>query len=443
MLSRIARTLWGDISRQELKKFGLLSLIFFFIIGSYWMLKVMKNSLFMHLVGPQGLPYAKMVSIVSLIVLLLFYNKLIDIFEKTKLLYIISIFYGFLYLIISVLLTHPTIGIENTAAGNDRILGWVIYVAIESFGSIVVALFWSFVATIMDPTSGKRGYPIIVAGAQLGSIFTTFFLMTQTSRFGVPLLMAMAACCVLLVPLMVKIFHTHHYEAVSNAEQKYEKKIDSKDSKKSTGMIEGLRLIGSHTYLLGILVVSTAYEMIGVLFELQMEYSAKAALNSLEKVTEFLGFYGLMMNGISFLFALIGTSFFMRRFGLTACLVLYPIFIACMVSFSWVFPGLWMFFTASILIKGFGYALNNPCKEIMYIPTSNDIKFKAKSWIDVQGNRSAKSVGAAIAAIFPIASQLLLYGSIISLGIIGFWVPIALFVGRKHQNLVQNNQIVS
>jgi len=434
MLSRIARTLWGDISREEFKKFGLLALIFFFIIGSYWMLRVIKDSLFMHLVGPQGLPYAKMVSIVSLIVLVLFYNKLVDIFEKKKLLYIISGFYGCLFIIISILLTHPTIGIANTVSGNDRILGWVIYVAIESFGSIVVALFWSFVASVMDPVSAKRGYPIIIAGAQLGSVFTTFLVMTQTSRLGVPVLMGMAACCVLLVPVMVRIFHAHHYEVASI--------FEPKESKKSTGMIEGLRLIGSHAYLLGILVVSTVYEIIAVLFEFQMKYTAKASLGSLEKVTEFLGFYGLTMNIVSFLFALIGTSFFIRNFGLTVCLILYPLFIAGMVCFSWSFPGLWVFMTTCVAIKGIGYALNNPCKEIMYIPTSRDVKFKAKSWIDVQGSRSAKSFGAGIAAVFPIASELLVYGSVISLGIIALWLPVAVFVGRKNQTLVQNNQII-
>lgn len=74
----------------------------------------------------------------------------------------------------------------------------------------------------------------------------------------------------------------------------------------------------------------------------------------------------------------------------------------------------------------------------MYIPTSKDVKCKAKSWIDVQGSRSSKALGAGIVALSP----LIAFSSIISLGIIGLWVPIALFVGRTNNKLVEENRII-
>ena len=49
-----------------------------------------------------------------------------------------------------------------------------------------------------------------------------------------------------------------------------------------------------------------------------------------------------------------------------------------------------------VTLKGLSYALNNPCKEVMYIPTSKDAKFKTKSFIDMFGSRSAKMSGAQI-----------------------------------------------
>lgn len=33
---------------------------------------------------------------------------------------------------------------------------------------------------------------------------------------------------------------------------------------------------------------------------------------------------------------------------------------------------------ALILLKGFSYSLNNPCKEILYQPTNSAVKFKSK-----------------------------------------------------------------
>lgn len=35
-------------------------------------------------------------------------------------------------------------------------------------------------------------------------------------------------------------------------------------------------------------------------------------------------------------------------------------------------------FLAMILLKGFSYSLNNPCKEILYQPTNSAVKFKCK-----------------------------------------------------------------
>lgn len=435
MLSRLVRALWGTISAEELKKFGLLSGVLFFIIGAYWMLREMKNALFMHMVGPASLPYAKMSSLILLVILLLFYNKLIDLFSKTTLVYLMTGLYGSLFVLFSYLLTHPHIGIVNTAASNDRIFGWIMYMTIESFGSIVVALFWSFVASTMDPESAKRGYPVIVSGAQLGSILGSVLIMTQATRLGLPILMLIAAMSVLFVAVMIKIFAQHHYEVTPKLPGAHEQKED-------TGVIEGLKLIVTRSYLLGILVVSTVYEIISVILEYQMHYTAKHTLGSLEKVTEFLGFFGLLTNILSFTFAFLGTSFFIRKLGLTSCLVMYPIMIGLLVCSAWAYPVLWTFLVAVVALKGLSYALNNPCKEIMYIPTSRDVKFKAKSWIDVQGGRSVKGIGAGILAMFPVMSELLIYGSIISLAIVGCWIPVALFVGRKNSKLVRDGHII-
>ena len=44
-------------------------------------------------------------------------------------------------------------------------------------------------------------------------------------------------------------------------------------------------------------------------------------------------------------------------------------------------------------IKGLSYALQSPSREMLYIVTTDAIKFKAKSWIDVFGGHAAKALG--------------------------------------------------
>ena len=78
----------------------------------------------------------------------------------------------------------------------------------------------------------------------------------------------------------------------------------------------------------------------------------------------------------------------------------------------------------------------------MYIPTSKDVKFKAKGWIDIFGGRTAKGAGSGINALFTEMSTLMVWGSVISLGIIAIWIPIAFYVGRTNNKLVEEHKII-
>jgi AAA family ATP:ADP antiporter len=140
----------------------------------------------------------------------------------------------------------------------------------------------------------------------------------------------------------------------------------------------------------------------------------------------------------------------MRKWGLTFCIVSFPItvgFVVLLVYFSASIAGsnqVWLFFTAMIVIRCFTYALNNPAKEIMYIPTSKDMKFKTKSWIDMFGSRSMKATGSIINNTFKESpSALLAYGTILSLAVVLIWIFIAAYVGRTFAQLKAENKILS
>lgn len=435
MISAICRTLWGDVSQEEAKKFGLLSAVFFFIIGTYWLMRSLKEAIFLNTVGPVYLPYAKIASLVGLVLVLMVYAKLVDMLEKHRLVYLLCAVYSLAFIAISYCLADPIMGFANTALDKSRLIGWLAYFAIESSGTLIIALFWSFVASSVDPKSAKKGYPIILAGAQIGSIGGAY-LASNAEFFGLSTLISLGAASLIIVPFMIRFFMYHHPDPISAVPA---------HAKKSTGALEGLRLLLSKPYLMGILVVGTIYEVIGEILNLQMKLLANDVYPSAEKLAGFMGTFGVAVNILSLFFAFVGTSFFIRNFGITFCLVMYPVTIASAIIFAWTFNGLWFFFAAMVALKGLSYAFNNPCKELMYIPTSKDIKFKAKSWMDGFGGRSAKAVGASVVAAFPMVQQfisMISYGSAVSLGIIAFWIPVAFFVGRTNSKLVEEGNII-
>lgn len=96
-----------------------------------------------------------------------------------------------------------------------------------------------------------------------------------------------------------------------------------------------------------------------------------------------------------------------------------------------------------MIAKGLGYAVNSPVKEMMYIPTSKDVKYKTKGFTDVFGGRMAKMGGSRITDAFKHnMSDLMVYGTLWSLGISIVWIGAALYVGKKNAQLVRDNEIV-
>ncbi len=453
MFSRIIKGLYGDISPQEVQKFSLLSLIFFFTIGTYWMLRPLKDGIFSQIVGIDQQPNAKILSVVVILFMVLIYSKLVDKYEKHQLFYIIGGFYTVVFLLITFFLGHGTIGLPNDLVNSNRMFGWITYFSIESFGSLIVALFWSFVASITDAKSAKRGFSLIIGGAQIGSIAGTYASSFARTEGLMQFFFLMAAFGVVAIMLMIRYFMAviPKSELVGNVTSSKKQKAKGK-----TGFLEGIRLIMTKPYIFGIFVVATLYEVIATIIDFQMKKMATGIYGKGPGLTQFLAYFGLATNTLALVMALLGTSYLMRRFGLTFCLLTFPAVLGSAVTYLYYVARfttpspeelLWLTFGVMIVAKGLSYALNNPSKEMMYIPTSKDVKYKAKSWIDMFGNRAAKATGATVnnallGAVATTPALMLQSGAVISLAIIVIWVFAATNVGRTFNKLTKEGKIV-
>ena len=125
MLPGFLRALWGDLTKKELKKFALLSCAITIILGNYWMLRVMKTPIFDDLVGMKFQPYAKMASIAVVAVVILIYSKLVDIFHKHTLFYIICSTYSALFFFLGFATSHPEMFALSTSSPLYPLVHWM------------------------------------------------------------------------------------------------------------------------------------------------------------------------------------------------------------------------------------------------------------------------------------------------------------------------------
>lgn len=457
MITSVIQFFYPDIKKQDITKVTLLGVAFLFTIGAYWLLRLLKDAVLYKLAFPVSLgfssdegrlwvPVVKTISPWLVLVVVAIYTKLVDMFEKYKLFYIIVSFYTVVFAAIgTVLWTQATYGDVFVGATILKYTGIGGYLLTESFGSVVVALFWSFTISSTTSEQAKSSFPFIVALGQLGSIGGSSLMLIKDLPTWPLYIVAVA----FLLGIMLTI---KYLIATVPAEQM---KSDKAEKKKAPDMLGGLRLLVTKPYLMGVLVVSTFYEIAGTIVDYQMK--SQASIISGINFNWFLGVFGVSVNILAFAMALLGTSKLMKKYGIRICLLVYPIsFAIALVALYGYYTHqpvpinlLWATFGVMLIVKAASYAVNNPVKEMMYIPTSKDAKFKAKGIVDMLGNRTAKMSGAQIGGALnvkgnPLLSiqNLMLYGSLIGLGIIGLWMIAAVYVGNKNKQLVDSGQIV-
>eukprot|EP00606_Chrysophyceae_sp_TOSAG23-5_P001634 GSChrysophyteH2.ASY1.ANO1.1409.1 assembled CDS len=323
----------------------------FFVVGGYWLLRSLKDPIISAIDGVECIPMAKIVSLVAVFGLVIVYNKLLDVLPKHHLFYGMGVVYGVLFGIMGLLLYHPTIGLPNTEADSSRWLGWVSYVTIETFGSMVVQCYWALV------------------NASVGSILGPS-LATHADTFGIPFLY-LCGSGTMFCMVTAMYFYVARF------------------GPQKGGILEGFYLLYQHEFVQGIFFISSLFMVNLTVIDYMMKVLALERYHGMypdnpqaagRNFASFMGYFGQTTNGISFL----------------ATLLAFPVLLGVCSTMVWISPTIWVVFGVMMLIKGMSYALNNPTKEILYQATSSSVKFKCKSWIDTFGQRSAKALGSLI-----------------------------------------------
>lgn len=443
---KIFQRLYGDLPYKERLRALWLAGTLFFIIGGYWLLRSLKDPIVSAILGVEYIPKCKMMSLVVVFVLVFIYNKLLDIFPKHQLFYIVGGFYAIVFGIISLMLSDPNMGIQNTVTSPYRYLGWVSYCTIESFGSICISLFWAFVNSTMNFEGAKSAYGIIIAGSQVGSILGPTIAANFVNTVGVAKLYSAGAVSMGMMVIMM-----WSYVNIFGLPESLEQEKSGK-KEKNAGVLEGFRLFLKYEYVRGIFYLSCLFMVEVTILDYMMKVLARKSFDdkfpddtvaATRAFAAFMGLFGQVTNTISFTFSLLGTSIVIRRLGLRKTLLAFPFLCLCVVLMVIAMPTLWTIFGAMILLKGFSYSLNNPCKEMLYQPTSTDVRFKSKSWIDIFGARGSKATGSIVTNTFASSvTGLVHYGGGVAVCASLFLMYIARQMGALFEEYTESGHVV-
>lgn len=228
-------------------------------------------------------------------------------------------------------------------------------------------------------------------------------------------------------------------------------------------LLGGLFLIFRYEYLKLVLAVSVLYEIaltcmhyelnligldrFGVGVNLQDESNLNVpSSQKAGRITfiQFMGWYGQTVNVISLFLSFYAFPRLIKHYGLSTTIRIFPTFLLVVTICAFViFPhNLYFLFIALSICKALTYSVHDPSEEVLYMPTSDVVKFKAKFWIDVVGQRVAKAIGSAINNFAGSIDGIVKYGSLPSIvASIALWLA-CYQVGILFDELIKSGDVV-
>ncbi|MDR0625386.1 MAG: hypothetical protein LBF72_02990 [Holosporales bacterium] len=454
-LMKICKFNFGEFEEQEFRKFLRMGMIFMLIIGFYWSLRPLKDSVFMQLVGKLWLPYAKTVSVLFMLPFVAFYTTLVGKYSKEKVLMTMPAVYAVLVLVFAVFIFLAQSKI-CTIKFVTYTVGYLWYFFVESFGSVVIALFWAFAADTTDPKTAKRGFPFVYAMGQFGGVLFPYVICSipywcnfTTDLASLLVLGGMALCIPLLVKYFIKatpkeLLTSFEKGAVDSAKQQKPKKGEAK-------FTEGLRLLFSHKYLICIFAANFIFEFIVTVFDFNFKVAAADAFSGIE-LSQYLSKYATSVNIVSFVCLLCGVSNVTRFLGVGVALAAMPVVLGLALLGFLTMNSLNFLFILMVGSKAINYALNGPALKQLYIPTTADVHFKAQAWIETFGSRASKEAGSLFNMLLkPMQDWLgvavgkaryLMASGFIGFPLVALWFVVAVYLGKTFKKAVNENKVV-
>lgn len=357
---------------------------------------------------------------------------------------------------------HPTIGIKNSTTAPDRILGWVFEIFMDLYSALVLTTFWGYANSISTPEFAGKSYGMITAISRIGGIITPLlgllFLhkLPIATHISIPILVLIAGflliCAIFCIKKIVVTLPESSlvgYSAAHTAKEDVVEPAVANTNKKAAkpGVFEGIRLMLTQPYVMGIFGLVYSIEVIAIIFDYQMQVLMSIETNNnIGSMSSFMFVYTSSFQALGLIFALFGTSTLLKRFGTLTCLLIMPVAMLLLSILTFMYPSLGTIFFVMIVLRALNYGFNIPVRETLYIPTVKDIQFKAKLWIDSFGKTFSKSSGSLFNQFLLFFSNspyfILRVDSIYCVGIACVYGLISLLVGKKYQKTILNNEII-
>jgi AAA family ATP:ADP antiporter len=290
-------------------------------------------------------------------------------------------------------------------------VGIAFYLWVGIFNVFIVAQFWSFAADLYSDEAGKRLFPLIAIGGSAGAASGAWMAKRLVGMVGTDGLLLVAGGVLSLSLFAVRSADTRGPEGEGS--RSGEHAVQDLTSRDTSG---GMRLIVRHKYLVATALLVLVLNWVNSNGEnfmfgaLEKHLHAEVAARGLapgepteafirDQTTRFYGDLFFWVNAVALFLQAVVASRLLRYGGFGAILLALPVISLTAYVVMALYPTLGTIRRMKIAENATDYSLNNTAKQVLWLPTTVDMKYRAKATIDTLFVRGGDAFAAATAFV--------------------------------------------
>jgi AAA family ATP:ADP antiporter len=337
------------------------------VLAAYYVIRPVRDQL-SAAVGSTALPIFYAVTFVVTLALAPLFGAMVARFPRRKFVPMVYLFF-----LLGMLAFIPLFQMQD--AIGARLLGSAFFVWVSVFNLFVVAVFWSFMADLLNAEQAHRLFPIIALGGTLGAIAGPALTRALNEVIGVSGLLIMSSALLgLAILCILALSRWSRRNPVAGDEQR------------DTRVIGGSFIAGAIETIKSPLMRRLAILMLlgdavgTVIYALLADYSG-ATYSTREERINFAANIDFYANVLQVVFQLGVTRLLLIHFGPAPALALDGIIKAVMLAGLAIFAGPWIAVVA-VVTRGSAYGVFKPAADSMYTRVDAETRYKTKNFID-------------------------------------------------------------
>jgi ATP:ADP antiporter, AAA family len=424
-VSRALRRI-ADVEPHEAKAVVISFAYFFFLLASYFILRPLRDTM--------GTVYgvAHLQELFTGTFLLSFVVAPVfgGLASRMRLAVFLPWVYGF------VAITMLLFYVLFQSDANDRWIAAGFYVWLSTFNLLTVSVFWSLMADVFSSAQAKRLFGFIAAGGSVGAISAPAFITLFVHAVGTDSLLLISAAGFAITGFLVLLLEAEKRKLVASHK---EAQKTSLDHRLGGNAFDGFIFLFRSRYLLMIALFVLLMTWVSTVIYFQLGDLISKEFASPAARTQAYAAIDLATNSIAALIQLFGTGRFIRRFGVTAGLLLSPLIIVVAFLAMAFSPVLLVLGSVQVVRRVSEFAIAKPSRDMLFTVVDQQSKYKVKNAIETAIYRFGDVTSAWLsAAVLPFGVAGM---AVLGIVIAACWFPIAWSIGRRYENVLGGSPV--